>query len=169
MNEFPSPCRQLIMQKEPYKRESQKGIPFSQLNNFCSCLSVSEATADREKVAHLAGSFDRHDSDENSFPLNARAQRGITVVGSCCHKILTAFLALIYEVPRNCKHPYIYCCQRYYQLYIIEEAYSKSLFCSLLFLVLECIHFPLEARKEISYALKSNKLLTDFTVHSKNH
>jgi len=75
----------------------------------------------------------------------------------------------IYEVSRNCKHPYIYSDQKYYQLYIIEEAYSKSSFYSLLFLVLECIHFSLEARKETSYGLKSNKLLADFTVYSKNH
>lgn len=59
-----------VMQTEQYERESQKGMPFSQLNkdNFCSCPSVSEATADSEKVAQLAGSFNRHDSNENSFP-----------------------------------------------------------------------------------------------------
>lgn len=44
--------------------------------------------------------------------------------------------SFIYEVSRNCKHPikHIYSDQKYYQLNIIEEAYSKMLFYSLFFL-----------------------------------
>lgn len=70
------------MQREQYKRESQKGMisRISLLNkgHFCSGPSVTEATADSEKVSHLAGSFNRHENAENFFP--EWQDTGITVV-----------------------------------------------------------------------------------------
>lgn len=74
--------------KEQYKRESRKAMisPFSQLKegNFCSCPSITAATAAGGKATHLAGSFDRHGSDGSFFSVSGKTQRGITVLASCC-------------------------------------------------------------------------------------